>query len=213
MDTGYGTNTALRDGITALAGTTWPAFCRTPQRGQRANAASSQSVLGPWLATDAPVPQRAASPGSKRLVLSLAAKAWRPIKWREGSADWLVSRFARLRVQPAHRDSNRTAATAGEWLLIGWPEGEQASTRYWLSTLPQDMTLARLVPVRQAALAHRGTIVRSPNKRLVSVISSDAAGLCGAMSASAAKARAPEGPAGGTGFTTFASLTDDSVMI
>ena len=33
-----------------------------------------------------------------------AAKAWQTITWREGSADWLTSRFARVRVRAAHRD-------------------------------------------------------------------------------------------------------------
>jgi SRSO17 transposase len=79
------------------------------------------------------------------LAVSLPAKAWRTVKWREGSADWLASRFARLRVRPAHRDYNRTTARAEEGLLIEWPEGEQAPTKSWLSTLPQDMTFARLV--------------------------------------------------------------------
>ena len=30
--------------------------------------------------------------------------AWQTITWREGTDDWLKSRFARLRVRPAHRD-------------------------------------------------------------------------------------------------------------
>src|SRR5271169_1026015 len=40
----------------------------------------------------------------KSLALGLPAKAWRTIRWREGSADWLSSRFARIRVRVAHRD-------------------------------------------------------------------------------------------------------------
>ena len=32
-----------------------------------------------------------------------------------------------------------------EWLLIEWPEGEKEPTKYWLSTLPEDITFQRLV--------------------------------------------------------------------
>ena len=43
-----------------------------------------------------------------------------------------------LRVRPAHRDKPpRRAAWPEEWLLIEWPKGEDQSTKYWLSTLPQ----------------------------------------------------------------------------
>jgi SRSO17 transposase len=32
-----------------------------------------------------------------------------------------------------------------EWLLIEWPEGEAKPTKYWLSTLPEDVTFRKLV--------------------------------------------------------------------
>ena len=32
-----------------------------------------------------------------------------------------------------------------EWLLIEWPEGEAEPTKYWLSTLPEDISFRRLV--------------------------------------------------------------------
>src|SRR5260370_890581 len=32
-----------------------------------------------------------------------------------------------------------------EWLLMAWPEGEDAPTKYWLSTLPRNSTLRDLV--------------------------------------------------------------------
>ena len=34
---------------------------------------------------------------------------------------------------------------AEEWLLIEWPAGENAPTKYWLSTLPEDISFRRLV--------------------------------------------------------------------
>jgi SRSO17 transposase len=41
----------------------------------------------------------------KELALGLSKRAWRRIEWREGSAEPLASRFARLRIRVAHRDA------------------------------------------------------------------------------------------------------------
>jgi hypothetical protein len=81
----------------------------------------------------------------KKLALGLRKRAWRTIKWREGTAEWLSSRFARVRVRIAHRDYNLTEARPEEWLLIEWPDGEDEPTKYWLSTLPKDVSFCRLV--------------------------------------------------------------------
>jgi SRSO17 transposase len=81
---------------------------------------------------------------AKELALGLPKKAWREIKWREGSADWLCSRFARVRILVGHR--HRLAENRSqEWLLIEWPEGEEEPTKYWLSTLPQEISFRQLV--------------------------------------------------------------------
>ena len=48
-------------------------------------------------------------------------------------------------VRAAHRDYQRTAARPAEWLLIEWPKGEAEPIKYWLSTLPEDITFSRLV--------------------------------------------------------------------
>jgi hypothetical protein len=81
---------------------------------------------------------------AKEVALALPKRAWRTIRWREGSADWLSSRFARVRVGVGH---NRLLPEllAREWLLIEWPEGEAEPTKYWLSTLPAGIGLRRLV--------------------------------------------------------------------
>jgi SRSO17 transposase len=55
------------------------------------------------------------------------------------------SRFARLRVRPAHRDEQRATPRPAEWLLIEWPRGDGAPTKYWLSTLPETTPIAELV--------------------------------------------------------------------
>jgi SRSO17 transposase len=82
----------------------------------------------------------------KELALDLSAKAWRTIKWREGTADWLSSRFARVRIRVGHRHG-LTEAPPEEWLLIEWPKGEDAPTKYWLSTLPKTISFRDLVDI------------------------------------------------------------------
>ena len=49
----------------------------------------------------------------KELALGLPKRAWRTIKWREGAAERLSSRFARVRVRVAHRDYKLTEQPAG----------------------------------------------------------------------------------------------------
>jgi SRSO17 transposase len=81
----------------------------------------------------------------KTLALELAADAWQQIAWRDGSNMPLASRFARLRVRPAHDDTKRNEPPAEQWLLIEWPEGETEPDHYWLSTLPANISFERLV--------------------------------------------------------------------
>src|SRR5260370_18883877 len=80
----------------------------------------------------------------KELAFAIPKKGWRKNQWGEGSAEWLSSCFARVRVRAAHRHE-LSAGPSEEWLLIEWPEGEDAPTKYWLSTLPKDIAFHRLV--------------------------------------------------------------------
>lgn len=81
------------------------------------------------------------------LAMRLPKRAWRLVRWREGTRGTMQSRFALLRVRPAHRDINRTEPRDPEWLLVEWPQGEAEPTKYWLSTLPEDVTVDELVRV------------------------------------------------------------------
>lgn len=63
----------------------------------------------------------------------LPGQAWRVVTWREGVAEALASRFARVRVRAAHQDRPRDE----EWLIIEWPEGADEPLHYWLSNLPK----------------------------------------------------------------------------
>jgi SRSO17 transposase len=81
---------------------------------------------------------------AKKVALGLPKQAWGTVTWREGSAEWLSSRFARVRVRVGHNKLDPEQLVE-EWLLIEWPEGETEPTRYWLSTLPENMSLQQLV--------------------------------------------------------------------
>ena len=82
---------------------------------------------------------------AKEVAETLPDGAWHTIAWREGTNAPLSSRFAAVRVRPAHRDYGRSAPRHEEWLLIEWPQGESEPSKYWLSTLPQDTAIADLV--------------------------------------------------------------------
>ena len=67
---------------------------------------------------------------------ALPGQAWRTVTWRAGRSGPLRSRFARVRVRPAHRDRPREE----EWLIIEWPAGAEAPAHYWFSNLPAQTT-------------------------------------------------------------------------
>ena len=147
MDAGYGVNTALRDGVTAL-GLSYVAGI-LPQTSVWASGTGPLPPK-PWTGQGRP-PKLMRRDGEhqpasvKELALSLPKSGFETIAWREGSCEPLSSRFARVRVCPAHRDYNLTEPRPEEWLLIEWPEGEPEPTKYWLSTLPQTIGFASLI--------------------------------------------------------------------
>jgi SRSO17 transposase len=147
LDAGYGNSAELRTDITAL-GLTY--------------AAGILSTTTVWAPGKGPLPPkqwcgRGRPPrrtrrddkhrpiSVKELALGLPKRAWRTIKWREGSADWLSSRFARVRVRVAHHDNKLATVRPEEWLLVEWPKGESEPIKYWLSTLPPGISFPGLV--------------------------------------------------------------------
>jgi SRSO17 transposase len=82
---------------------------------------------------------------AKQLALNLPATAWKTVAWREGTRRPLRSRFARVRVRPAHRDHKLRRPRQPEWLLIEWPDGEPEPRKYWMSNLPEKVSLRNLV--------------------------------------------------------------------
>ena len=92
----------------------------------------------------------------KQLALALPPSAWKDMAWREGTERPLRSRFAAVRVRPAHRDYWKAEPHPEEWLLIEWPRGEAEPTKYWLSTLSAQTKLQALVKMAK----HRWIIER-----------------------------------------------------
>jgi len=149
MDAGYGADTDLRDSITALG---------LPYA---AGIGPNTSVWAPGTAPLPPKPwsgegrptsrlRRNAEHhpvAAKALALNLPEDAWQTITWRDGVDDALTSRFARVRVRPAHRDYNLAEPQPEEWLLMEWPEGADEPAKYWLSTLPAGIGFDELVDI------------------------------------------------------------------
>jgi SRSO17 transposase len=71
--------------------------------------------------------------------------------WREGTNEKLQSRFARVRVRAS--PIRGEARFAEQTLLIEWPEGEDAPTKFWLTTVDRKMSFRR--PVDLAKLRWR----------------------------------------------------------
>jgi SRSO17 transposase len=142
LDAGYGNNTHLRTEISALglpyvAGILSNTSVRTVDDGKKHGTAKRRRRRRE--ATDPPIQV-------KDLAHGLPAEAWQTLSWREGSADWLKSRFARVRVRAAHRDpAAPDERRVEEWLLIEWPAQERDPTKYWLATLPEDVAFDWLV--------------------------------------------------------------------
>jgi SRSO17 transposase len=82
----------------------------------------------------------------RALVLAAGADAAQPVTWREGDRGPLTSRFVALRVRPANDAQRQDDGVLPErWLLAEWPAGKDEPVKYWLSNLPADTALTRLV--------------------------------------------------------------------
>ncbi len=146
-DAGYGNDTAFREGITKLG---------------LGYVVGIQSTTSLWPPGKKPLPKKVWSGrgrptsairrdaenqpiSAKALALGLPQEAWRRVTWREGSNTTLSSRFAAVRVRPAHRDYEGSKPRDEEWCLIEWPPDEAEPTKYWLSTLPAKISRRALV--------------------------------------------------------------------
>lgn len=158
-DAGYGNDSNFRAALTKM---------------ELAYVVGVQSTVTVWKPGEAPqpAPARTSNIGRPRkllrrdpkhqpvavktLALLLAPDAWKNVTWRECAKKKLRSRFAVVRVRPAHRDYGRAEPYPEQWLLIEWPVEESEPTKYWLSTLPPDTPMVELVHLAK----HRWIIER-----------------------------------------------------
>jgi len=157
-DAGYGTDTRFRAQLTKMElpyamGIMSTVTVWKPGQGPKPPAPYKGTGRPPRLLRR---DQRHQPVAVKALAHSLPSDAWKDVVWRQGVHKKLRSRFAALRVRPAHRDYWRAEPHAEEWLLIEWPKGEAKPTKYWLSTLPADVALSELVRMAK----HRWIIER-----------------------------------------------------
>src|SRR5499426_2089173 len=146
-DAGYGVVTAFRDALTAqgipyIVGistetTVWP-LGEAPLPPRKYRGRGRPPTLVRRTRRHRPLNVQA-------VAHQLPATAWRTVTWRPGTRGPMRSRFAAVRVRPAHRDDWRSTSRPEEWLLIEWPRTEAAPIKYWLSTLPATATRAELV--------------------------------------------------------------------
>jgi SRSO17 transposase len=148
-DAGYGNDTGFRTAVADLG------------LDYMVGVLSSTSVWAPGMEPLPPLPNR---PGLgrptkrlrrtpehkplsvKTLAMSAAPQIFHTVAWRQGTtAEPLSSRFAALRVRPAHLDWKRSTPWPEQWLLIEWPEGAPEPSKYWRANLPADDSLERLV--------------------------------------------------------------------
>ena len=148
-DAGYGIATEFREalskrGLLYAVGisedvTVWPeGSAPLPPKPRRAKGLGRPAKLLRRDADHCPV-------SVQILAQRLAKSAWKTVRWREGTRGTMHSRFAAVRVRPAHRDYWRSSVRDCEWLLIEWPPQEKEPTRYWLSTISPDADIANLV--------------------------------------------------------------------
>jgi SRSO17 transposase len=146
-DAGYGTVTAFRDGLTArrlsyaLAipkeTSLWPPGLQ-PLAPKRWSGRGRPAIRVRRSARHTPL-------SAEELARRLPRQDWKTVRWREGTRGTMRSRFAAVRVRPAHRDEKLHQPRPEEWLLVDWPSKEPKPRKYWLSTVPEDVSLEELV--------------------------------------------------------------------
>jgi SRSO17 transposase len=165
-DAGYGVVTAFRDALTAQAiayvvgisteTTVW-APGRAPLPPPKYRGHGRPPTLVRRTGRHRPLSVRA-------LAQQLPARAWRTVTWRQGTQGAMRSRFAAVRVRPAHRDDWRSTPRPEEWLLIEWPRPEAAPIKYWAVHAAAHGDARRSGPARDAALAHRAGLPRAEGR-------------------------------------------------
>jgi SRSO17 transposase len=150
IDGAYGTDSRLRTGMTALGVSyvvgiqpkilVWPPGTGPKRRGKLLNNTGRRDE--PDLIS------------AKRLARDLPQDAWRTIRWREGSAEWLSSRFARVRVRVGHSPAQAGIDIAGV-VADRMARGRSRADQILAVDAARRYRLARTRRPRQVALAYR----------------------------------------------------------
>ncbi len=155
-DAGYGQNADFRDGLDIRD----IGYVVAVRSDVTVHPHDALPATPPWSGTGRrPQPRYRDKPSSVAARAAVHGRqSFTPVTWREGSRGPMRSRFLAVAVRPAGVRARRLAqATAtdhdGHWdgvlpevtLLVEWPVGAEAPTDYWLSNLPHDTPLAKLV--------------------------------------------------------------------
>ncbi|WP_336692550.1 IS701 family transposase [Delftia acidovorans] len=148
-DAGYGVDNAFRQSLSDMSllyavGVTsavvvWPPGVQ-PLPPKRYSGVGRPPVVPRRTATLQPM-------NVKALAMSLPPQAFQTITWREGSNTPLRERFAAVRVRHAGGNVGKARLRPEQWLLIEWPEKDEEPSKYFLSTLSEDVTIVELVSV------------------------------------------------------------------
>lgn len=117
-------------------------------------------VWAPGTKPNAPVPRKPGQSGPERtrykdgtdkplsieeLSRQIGRHAYKKIVWREGSRGKQSSYFAAVRVRTAQRHAQGKPPGEEQWLLMQWPKNESQPTKFYLSSLPGDISVRGLV--------------------------------------------------------------------
>jgi SRSO17 transposase len=93
-----------------------------------------------------PIENKPKTVSLKDFAMALLSWKYKTIRWREGSKGGMVSRFAAVRVQPAHGYNKKdNKLPPRQWLLIEWSTDQAEPCKFWFSNLLPQAGLRRLV--------------------------------------------------------------------
>jgi SRSO17 transposase len=145
-DAAYGDITELRLGLEARE----IAYVLDVKGSTSALPESAQPQQPRWSGTGRPPAARYRRPfGSlSELASGAGPDACVEVCWRDGTRGPMRSRFLALRVRAANvklRRADPDGPLPVRWLVAEWPTGKDAPTDFWLSNLPAETPIRRLV--------------------------------------------------------------------